>query len=71
MSKPEEHLVRLRALREELGVSQKTLAKRTGFQAPEISHWETGRRTIKLWQFEALLNGMGYQLDWSPMSGEK
>lgn len=71
MSKPDKHMALLRQLREANGVSQKKLGAITGFHGPEISQWELGKRTIKLWQFEVLLNGLGYQLSWVPMHKEK
>lgn len=70
MSAPDKHMAQLRRLREELGVSQKKLGAITGFASPEISQWELGKRTIKLWQFEVLLNALGYRLSWTRCSEE-
>lgn len=71
MSKPDKHMALLRQLREELGISQKKLGAITGFHGPEISQWELGKRSIKLWQFEVLLNGLGYRLSWTPYSKQE
>jgi len=54
---------RLRKLREQLGWSQATLAKKIGFSQKAISHWEKGERDIPT---KALieLKKLGVNIDW-------
>ena len=57
---------RLRAYRRALGISQRTLAERSGYAREEVCQWELGRRSIKLHQFEDLLGALGVRMELVP-----
>lgn len=57
---------RLRDYRRALGISQRTLAERSGYAREEVCQWELGRRSIKLHQFEDLLGALGVRMELVP-----
>lgn len=61
---------RLRAYRRALGISQRTLAERSGYAREEVCQWELGRRSIKLHQFEDLLGALGVRMELSFTTAE-
>ena len=61
---------RLRAYRRALGISQRTLAERSGYAREEVCQWELGRRSIKLHQFEDLLGALGVRMELVPGPAE-
>ena len=70
-STPDPLLEQLRLRRIELGMTQATLARRSGFSPPEISKWERGERTISLWKYEVLVNTLGCSVELVPNNPEK
>jgi len=53
----------LRACRMQSGMTLNALAKKTGIQAPTISRWERGKAEPTVYNFEVLLNAMGFSLE--------
>ena len=51
-----EYAVALKALREQRGAKQTTIAKRLGISSMGLSHWETGERPMRVTQLEAWAN---------------
>lgn len=61
---------RLRSARLVLGISQRTLAERSGYAREKVCQWELGRRSIKLHQFEDLLSALGVRMELSFTTAE-
>jgi len=59
----EEFSKRVRKLRQEKGLSQLELAKKSDLQASAISHFETGRRTPSMENLGRLADALGVSSD--------
>lgn len=53
----------LRQRREELKLTQETVAEKIGVSAMGLSHWETGRRKIKISDLEKWSEALGYNIE--------
>lgn len=54
---------KIRAAREEAGLSQEGLGKKVGFSAMGISHLEKGDRKIKIEDLQAIANALNISID--------
>ncbi len=61
---PDDFKERLRATREQRGLSQTDLAKATGFQPSAISHFETGNRAPSFDNLKRLADALGVSIDY-------
>lgn len=59
----------LRDARHHAGLTQNELAARTGIAQPNISAYESGRRTPTVRTLVALLDACDVELSWQPRSG--
>lgn len=55
---------RIRARRQELGLTQEGLAERVGLQGTAVNHFESGRRSPSLGNLIRLADALDCSIDW-------